>query len=169
MRPHSFHVKSVCLLATFAASLAAQSSSVTGRVQTASGAPLAGITVHVATTTLTTVTSATGTFTITGMGNNRNADLEFVTYGTWAPTTFRVRPNGALNVGNVTLAPGALITGTVVGSGGFSPAGGNLNAYDVVGNKLFTPNDAISATGTFSITVPLGYNTFEQFHPLARR
>ena len=166
MHPHSVHVKSLCLLASLAASLAAQSSSVTGRVQSASGAPIAGITVHVATTTLSAVTSATGAFTITGLGNNRNADLEFITYGTWAPTTFRVRPNGALNVGNVTLGPGALVTGTVVGSGGFSPVGGNLNVYDFTGTKLFTPNDAISATGTFAITVPLGYNVIRAVPPV---
>lgn len=166
MYPQSVHLTSLSLLALLASSLAAQSSSVTGRLQSASGAPIAGVTVHVATTTITTTSSATGTFTLTGMGNNRNADIEVVTYGTWAPTTFRVRPNGALNVGNVTLAPGALITGTVVGSGGFNPAGGNLNAYDFVGTKLFTPNDAISATGTFAITVPLGYNIIRAVPPV---
>src|SRR5262249_8119058 len=81
-----------------------------------------------------------------------------------AAEVVNVRVNNATTLATVTLQPGALVTGVFVGPNG-PIAGGNMNAYDHAGVKLFTPNDATNAAGQFSIVVPTGLRTIRAVPP----
>lgn len=59
------------------------------------------------------------------------------------------------NMGIVGLPQAAAISGTV--SGPLGPVvGADVDIYDSLGHKLFTPNDNTSATGVFSVMAPIG-------------
>lgn len=74
---------------------------------------------------------------------------------TLADTT--VPPVGTLELGDLVLQPGAVVTGTVK-----NQAGAGLNAVNIdvldpsTGEILFTPGDLTDASGAFSLTVPFG-------------
>ncbi len=64
---------------------------------------------------------------------------------------------GNTDLGNLTLAQGFTLTGTVVRSNLNPVAGVDLNVYESAsGTKLYTPGDTTSGTGSFSIVVPAG-------------
>src|SRR5262249_32834278 len=121
----------------------------------------AGITINLSNGGGSTVTNASGNFTATGLQNRTYATVDFVAPGgNWAPVEFvNVRVNSATNMGTIVMQPGAVVSGIALGPSGTptGAAGGNMNAYDITGLKLFTPNDAIGPTGAFSITVPQGW------------
>lgn len=161
------HLKiSLLLLVGSIANSAVCQSTVTGRVIDAAGTGIPSVRVEIAALNIFSISNATGGFTLLNV-TNRGHDIDFITFGNYAPLQMRnIRIQASVNLGNITLAPGALISGTALGSGGFSSTGGNLNAYDLAGNKLFTPNDTINATGQFAITVPFGYNQIRALPPV---
>ena len=60
------------------------------------------------------------------------------------------------SLGLVPMSPGVALTGTVRGPTGLAVAGADIDVYDALGHKMFTPNDNTTATGTFSVMVPTG-------------
>lgn len=60
------------------------------------------------------------------------------------------------SLGLVPLSPGVALSGTVRGPTGLAVAGADIDVFDALGHKLYTPNDNTSATGTFSVIVPSG-------------
>ena len=58
------------------------------------------------------------------------------------------------NAGNVTLQPGKLLSGTVLGPGGVPVAGADIDVDSTLGPaRIYTPFDATSATGQYSVVV----------------
>jgi hypothetical protein len=147
--------------------LAAQTSSLTGRLINSSSTGLSGVTVQLDAGSPSTTTNATGNFTFTGLQNRTYTVSILPAAGSFAPQQFDRAVNGATNLGNVTLLTGALVTGTMLGPTGAPITNGNMNAYDSAGVKLFTPGDATNTLGQFSITVQLGSIRFRTVTPPA--
>lgn len=64
---------------------------------------------------------------------------------------------GTVQLGNVALEDGALVTGTVRDTLGNPVAGANLDVVDpATGDVLFTPGDTTNALGQIVLTVPFG-------------
>jgi hypothetical protein len=61
----------------------------------------------------------------------------------------------SVGMGIVGLSQAAAISGTVLGPNG-PVLGADIDLYDTLGHKLFTPNDNTTLTGAFSLMVPLG-------------
>ncbi len=61
----------------------------------------------------------------------------------------------SVNMGIIGLPPAAAITATVSGPNG-PLVGADVDLYDALGHKLFTPNDNTNATGVFSVMAPIG-------------
>lgn len=141
-----------------AASIGAQS--LAGVVVDPAGIPVAGVTIIFSNGGGSAVSNATGNFLVSGLSNRTYNTVDFqsplATVASLQRTNVVV--SGATNLGNVTLPFGARITGNVLSPTGAGAVGGNMNAYDQAGHKLFTPNDAIGPGGAFSVTVPVGYN-----------
>lgn len=144
----------VAALATF--SCFAQSLS--GRVVSPANVPLAGIVVDAGSGSTPATTDAAGLFTITGLQNGNDYDVEYVPAAgvLWAARVVTSIVNGATNVGDVVLQPGFSVSGTARTEAGVPIAGCNLNAYTQGGVKLFTPRDGTDALGNFQIIVPAG-------------
>lgn len=134
--------------------------SISGTVQTSTNVLVSGATVTATagTTSYTATTTATGTFTMTVPAGTYTVDVEPPGGSTFAPTRLESRHVIApLNVGTLTLQPGFTVSGTVLYQGGLPVANGDTDIIDAAtGQKLFTPNDNTSATGTFSMVVPAG-------------
>ncbi len=65
--------------------------------------------------------------------------------------------SGTLELGNLTLPEGAVVTGTVRDQAGQGLPAINIDVLDpVTGDALLTPGDLTDALGNFSIVVPLG-------------
>ena len=137
------------------AATGAVAQSMTGRITDAAGTGLAGITVQLGTGSPSTLTSATGAFTFTGLSNRSYTVTVLPPTSQWAAQQFTATVSGATNLGNVVLQPGAPISGVLLGPTGAPVTGANMNAYDSNGVKLFTPHDGTDPQGNFSITVPL--------------
>lgn len=75
------------------------------------------------------------------------------------------------NLGNLTLAQGFLVTGTVQrASNSTAVAGINLDVKNsLTGATIYTPNDNSNALGAFSLVVPAGTLDFELCAPTALR
>ncbi|QDU65085.1 carboxypeptidase regulatory-like domain-containing protein [Engelhardtia mirabilis] len=58
------------------------------------------------------------------------------------------------NLGDITLEPGALITGKVVGPGGAAVSGADIDLFRSDGTKVVTPKDNTNGLGNFSVTAP---------------
>lgn len=152
---HSLRGIAVLLLGSL---LAAQS--LTGTVLDVRSTPVAGVTITLSNNGGTQVTNALGVFTFPVLQNR--------TYTvTVSPPTTQLAPlqrsftvAGASNMGNVVVQDAAAVTGIVLGPTGAPLSGANLDAIDGAGLTVFTPNDGTTATGTFSITVPLGTYRF---------
>ncbi len=144
----------VTALATF--SCFAQSLS--GRVVSPANVPIAGIVVDAGSGSGPVTTTAAGLFTITGLQNGDEYDVEYVppAGAAWAARIVTSVVNGAINVGDVVLQPGFAVSGSVRTEGGLPIAGCNLNAYTQSGVKLFTPRDGTDGLGNFQIVVPAG-------------
>jgi hypothetical protein len=68
-----------------------------------------------------------------------------------------VPPVGTLELGNLVLQPGALVTGSVKNQAGAGLNAVNIDVLDpATGDMLFTPGDLTDALGNFSLTVPFG-------------
>jgi len=138
------------------APLAAQS--LTGRLVSPTNVPIAGIVVDAGSGSTPATSDATGAFTLTGLQNGNDYDVEFVPpFGMpWAARVQTVVVNGATNLGDVVLQPGFVISGIARSEAGLPVPGCNLNAYTQDGTKLFTPRDGTDLTGNFAIVVPAG-------------
>lgn len=74
-----------------------------------------------------------------------------------------VQPNTA--IGLVGLDQAVALSGTVVGPTGVI-ANADVDVFDALGHKLFTPSDNTNATGGFSVRVPVGGNYSVRVDPL---
>lgn len=147
-------------LALFTTTVTAQI--ISGHLQTSAGANLSGVTVEVDGGAFTATTNVLGNFSVTvGAGiHDVTFAPAFAQSTTLAPAQRAgvvVAATGTVNLGNIVLLPAITITGTVLLAGG-TPA--NSADVDIVnaatGEKLFTPQDNTTATGTFSVTAPAG-------------
>lgn len=145
-----------------------QGVSVSGTVRGMANIPVAGVKINANQTVSgqsvllkSNTTSAFGLFSIAVPGNVA-VDLQYLTanvFGqTLAPrevvgTTFTANTN----VGNVDLLPGHHINGTVRRSNGTNISGADIDVFDAVtGDKLYTPGDNTTVTGTFDVIAPAG-------------
>lgn len=147
-----------CALMCVTAAVSSQTLSGTVVTSTALAVSGATVTATVGTTSYTATTTATGTFTLTVPTGTYTVDVEPPGGSTFAPARLEARHVvTALNVGTITLQPGFSVSGTVLYQGGLPVANGDTDIIDAVtGQKLFTPNDNTSATGTYSMIVPAG-------------
>jgi len=152
--------------AVLAVSAAAQSLS--GHVQSPTGTPLQGVQVSLSNGGGGGSTDASGNFTVTGLQNRTYATVDFASpSGSFAAVErVNVRVSNATSLGTIVMQPGTTVSGTVLAPPGFTAVGGNMNVYDHLGVKQFTPNDAIAPGGTFSIVVPLGWNRVRAVPPV---
>jgi len=66
------------------------------------------------------------------------------------------------NLGNITLAQGFVVTGTVQRASNSTPVSGiNTDVKVASGATVYTPNDTTNALGAFSVVVPAGTLDFE--------
>lgn len=102
-------------------------------------------------------TDANGNYNVTGLTNRTYNTIDFQgPLGAFTSVQVAgVRVAGATTLPNVVLQPGLLVTGSLVGPAG-PVVGGNMNVYDLHGNKFLTPNDATGVGGAFAITAPFG-------------
>lgn len=63
--------------------------------------------------------------------------------------------NASVNMGIVGLQPAVALSGVFTGPTG-PIVGADIDVYDALGHKLFTPRDNTTSTGAFSIMVPAG-------------
>ncbi|MBL8735626.1 MAG: carboxypeptidase regulatory-like domain-containing protein [Planctomycetes bacterium] len=144
--------------AAFLAMAPVTAQSLTGRLVSPANVPLAGIVVDAGSGTTPATSDATGTFTLTGLQNGNDYDVEFVPpfAAPWAARMQTVVVNGVTDLGDVVLQPGFVISGVARNEAGQPVPGCNLNAYTQDGTKLFTPRDGTDLTGSFAIVVPAG-------------
>lgn len=71
----------------------------------------------------------------------------------------------SVNLGFVPLDPAVVLSGTVSGPSGLI-ASADVDVFDALGHKLFTPNDNTNATGAFSVRVPTGGSYAVRIDPL---
>lgn len=144
--------------AAFLAIAPAVAQTVTGRLVSPTNAPIAGIVVDAGSGSNPGTSDAGGFFTLTGLQNGNDYDVEFVPpfLAPWAARMQTVVVNGATNLGDVVLQPGFVISGVARNEAGQPVPGCNLNAYTQDGTKLFTPRDGTDLTGSFAIVVPAG-------------
>ena len=151
----SLLVRSLVAACTLAPAIA---QSLTGRVVSPTNVPIAGIVVDAGSGSTPAVTDALGLFTIVGLQNGHDYDVEYVpAFG--VPIAARIVTsviNGVTSVGDVVLQPGFAIDGVARTEAGLPILGCNLNAYAQDGTKLFTPRDGTDALGNFQIFVPAG-------------
>lgn len=147
-----------CIAVATSATFSCFAQSLSGRVVSPANVPLAGIVVDAGSGSTPATTDAAGLFTITGLQNGHDYDVEYVApFGAmWAATIVTSIVNGATNVGDVVMQPGFAISGTVRTAAGQPIVGCNLNAYAQDGTKLFTPRDGTDLLGNFQIVVPAG-------------
>ena len=142
-------------LSSFSSPLSAQT--VSGFVLTAQGLPVVGATVRFNGPGLTATTLAAGDFSLVVPLGTHEVDINpGVT--TWAPRRLsNVVVTGTQSLGNIPLSPGIVLTGTAFLSGGVPASQADINVYDWnSGEKLYTPNDNVTATGSYSVVVPQG-------------
>ena len=136
--------------------IAAQTSTLSGRIINAALVGIPGVTLRNDAGIQSTITDAAGIFTITGLTNNRFTINIIPPLGTYAPSQRRFQVNGITSTGDISVLAGAAIQGTMLMPDNSPVINGNVNAYDIGGNKLYTPGDATNLLGQFAITVPLG-------------
>lgn len=151
----SRHAAALLAALLFLPALAAQS--LTGRVVSPTGQPIAGIDVDAGGGTTAATTDAAGFFTIAGLQND-DYDIEYLPpfVAPWAARMITTVVNGATNVGDVVLQPGFAVSGVVRNEAGVALFSCNVNVYDADGTKLFTPHDGSDLNGNWSVTVPAG-------------
>lgn len=147
----------------FAASLVAPSlvaQSLSGRVVSPTGQPIAGIDVDSGGGGgggANATTDANGLFLLTPL-TNQTYDVEYVPPygGPWAARVIPTNVSGATNIGDIVLQPGFHLSGVAQTSAGAPLAGCNVNVYDQDGVKLFTPHDGTDLLGNFMVMIPAG-------------
>jgi hypothetical protein len=139
--------------------------SLSGRTENVSGLPVANVdvdVVHQGTNQQVLlqgdITNAFGNFTIAVP--TTPIEVRFKTAGivpTLAPTALQLTLSVNTNLGDITLQPGLSLSGTVQRSGGAAVSGADIDVLlSATGDKLFTPGDNTSATGSFSVVVAAG-------------
>jgi hypothetical protein len=156
------------LLFLAAAGMPASAQFIHGRVLDPLGAPVAGVNINAENNgsggdpdLFNDGTNALGFFTTT-VDPAGTYDFVFIppsggnlTVVTLADLT--VPALGTLELGDVTLPFGAVVTGTVRDQAGLPLNAVNLDVLDpATGDQLYTPGDMTDATGAFSIVVPFG-------------
>lgn len=137
---------------------AALAQSLVGRVVTAAGVGIPNVLLVFSNGGPGTFrTDANGNYNVTGLINRTYNTIDFQgPLGAFTSVQVAgVRVAGVTTLPNVVLPPGLLVTGSLVGPAG-PVVGGNMNVYDLHGNKFLTPNDATGVGGAFAITVPFG-------------
>lgn len=136
--------------------IAAQTSTLSGRIINAALVGIPGVTLRNDAGIQSTITDAAGIFTLTGLTNTRFTINIIPPLGTYAPSQRQFQVNGITSTGDISVPAGAAIQGTMLMPDNSPVINGNVNAYDIGGNKLYTPGDATNLLGQFAITVPLG-------------
>lgn len=79
-----------------------------------------------------------------------------------APQAFPITPSGDVNVGDVVLPPGRLLSGQLVGPGGAPVVNADVDVEDVAtGIELYTPGDNTNGSGVWDVVVPAGLYDIE--------
>ena len=77
---------------------------------------------------------------------------------------------GDVNLGDVPLQPGFVLSGAVKGPGGAPVPGADIDVRDqATGEKLLTPKDDTNGAGLFSVVVPAGLYRVEACAPFAAK
>jgi hypothetical protein len=71
------------------------------------------------------------------------------------------------SIGTVTLPPGLTLAGIVKNSSAIAVFDADIDVFDGLGQKLYTPNDNTTASGTFIVKVPAGTYRVEICPPFA--
>ena len=157
-------ILSVGLLLT--ASLAAQTSTLSGRVVDWNNVPILNASVITSNGGLPAATDVNGNFTITGL-RNRVYTIQIDPRGDFlAPAEFDITVTGATNLGTRVIQPGVPITVQVVGPTGAPLLGANLSAFLPDGTKLFTPHDGSDVLGNAKVSVPITPINFRVLPPV---
>jgi len=155
MKTHRIPFLAALLALSALSSLSAQS--LTGRVVSPTGQPIADVDVDPGSGNPIGTTDANGIFTISPLPADEY-DIEYVpAFGApWAARMIVTNVVGATNVGDVVLQPGFALSGIARNGAGAPLPGCNINVYAQDGQKLFTPRDGTDVTGNFSVTIPAG-------------
>jgi len=133
---------------------------VTGTVVSATGAPIAGVTLEFSNGTqpAAPTTNALGQFTCTVQAGAQNINFSppSTAYAPHQLQGVTVPAVGSIALGAIVLQPGIALSGTVL-AGGLPLSGADINVYNsATGQKLFIENDLTSAGGTYTVIVPAG-------------
>jgi len=105
-------------------------------------------------------TNAFGTFSLAVPAHEIELRLDATTSAFVLGSRALVRtPTGALALGDVHLAAGAVVTGHVQRTNGSAVAGCDLDFKNANGHDVYVPNDNTVANGNFSVVVPKGIYT----------
>lgn len=145
----------------------ARADNLTGQVVDTSNTGVAGADVEASgPVSATTVTDANGFFTLVLPAGTY--DVEILPQGTSlaALGLSAVAVSGTTSLGQITLQPGFVLSGTVDDSGGLPVANADINVYDqATGTKLLTPDDNTGLAGAFAVVVPAGTYTVRASPP----
>ena len=149
--PRTWPAKAHLFALTFAVFLAqaGTAQSLVGRVVNASGVGIPNVLLVFSNGGPGTFrTDANGNYNVTGLTNRTYNTVDFQgPLGAFTSVQVAgVRIAGVTTLPNVVLQPGLLVTGSLVGPAG-PVVGGNMNVYDLHGNKFLTPNDATGVGG----------------------
>lgn len=138
---------------------------VTGRCVTTTAIPVAGVNLDVHLDgggdllLKGDTTGPTGQFSLAVP--TQPLELRFKTFGAvWpsplAPKALPLSPVSSINLGDVVLLPGFIVSGTLAGPGG-PLSGGDIDVNDAVtGDEVYTPDDNTDDSGDWSIVLAAG-------------
>jgi hypothetical protein len=139
---------------------AASAQSITGQIVDINNAGIQGVRVDPGATGVSPVnTDVNGNFTVAVPAATYTVSIQPRTlpYAPVQVANVVVAGTAATSIGVVTLQPGFVVSGTVLGPGNVPVAGGKVNVYDdVTGVKQYEPGNSIGATGAFAVTVAAG-------------
>lgn len=148
------------LLIVALTTLSLEAQTVSGVFQSASGQPIANVTLDFSGGTIATnpTSGVNGAFN-TGAPPG-TYDIDMLPPTGYAPIRLlnvTVPATGTNNLGTIVLRFAGVVTGTVTNSAGVPLASANMDVYDALtGEKYFTPGDNTNVSGIFSMVVPLG-------------
>jgi len=145
--------------------------SLSGRLQNQGGFPIQNVDIDVIDRatgvellTPGDATDAFGMFSIAVPARPLEVQFETanVVGATLAPVVRNLSPSTNTNLGNITLVPGFVVSGTVHNSLSAPVQGVDFDAIDsLTGEKAFTPRDNSNSSGNFSFVVAAGTWNFE--------